>query len=265
MDTDNIINSIPSRYKIDENEYNMMMDKFNKLNEKYNNSVENSFSVVSEYQYDILNLKNEDLMYFLNKAKSELRTCKNNMNNINKELGNYGVFLENINNLKKSTETTNKIYDNLLLKSDTILIKNRSSLTKNFYLSEKEILINDLKNEIEQKIENLKEEFSKNLNFIVRFKQLLLKASPDEKIKNYCNICATNKINICVNPCGHTFCQSCADKMNNCGMCRGNIISKIKLYIEESQEDDNLDYEIYDIEPFSGFNNNTFASNAVNV
>lgn len=262
MDTDNEINSLPSRSKIDENEYNMMMDKFNKLNEKYNNSIENSFSVVSEYQYDILNLKDEDLMYFLNKAKYELTINKNNMKNINEEIKKYENILENINCLNKSIEKTNELYNNLLSKLDTIQIINKSSLAKKTSLYKIELRTNGVKNEIEEKIENLKEDFSKNLNNIIRFKQLLLKAAPEEKIRNCCNVCAENKINICINPCGHTFCQSCADKMNKCGMCRANITSKIKLYIEETQEDDNFDYEI---EPFNGFNNNNFTSTSENV
>jgi len=66
----------------------------------------------------------------------------------------------------------------------------------------------------------------------------------DEKVEyNICNVCVTNKINICINPCGHTFCSVCVEKMGlKCGMCRGKIDAKIKMYIDN--DTDNGDDEI---------------------
>ena len=84
--------------------------------------------------------------------------------------------------------------------------------------------------------------------------------------KNMCSICVTRKINTCLNPCGHTFCLTCVDKMNNkCGMCRASFISKIKMYIvddyamEESEDESesNETASITGIIGFDGFSNLT--------
>jgi len=47
-----------------------------------------------------------------------------------------------------------------------------------------------------------------------------------------CKICYTNKVNTCINPCGHLFCDMCLNNLtdNSCPLCRNNMISKIKIY-----------------------------------
>ena len=49
-----------------------------------------------------------------------------------------------------------------------------------------------------------------------------------------CFICTDNNIECCVNPCGHTFCSSCASKntTQKCYMCRKTIISTTKLFFD---------------------------------
>ena len=49
--------------------------------------------------------------------------------------------------------------------------------------------------------------------------------------KNKCSICFNNTISYCCNPCGHTYCNDCINKTNNCYICRGIIRNKIKLYL----------------------------------
>ena len=49
--------------------------------------------------------------------------------------------------------------------------------------------------------------------------------------KNKCSICFNNTISHCCNPCGHTYCNDCINKTNNCYICRGIIHNKIKLYL----------------------------------
>lgn len=255
MGTNYVTDYIKTTTKLSEEDYNSILDKFNKLNQQYNAKLENSFFHKNDYKYDILNLTDEDLMYFIDKAKSELTNNKKNIDDINLQIEIYEDYLENINTLKKFLDETNNIYSNLLLKSNKIELSDKSIFPQNIYSFEKENFIKLLKNDVDIKIENLKEEFSKNINNVVRFKNLLLKATPEQKKINICIVCSTNKINVCINPCGHTFCKSCTDKMKNiCGMCRGNITSKIKLYLEDNDDNDE-DNSSKDIEPFIGFNN----------
>ena len=48
---------------------------------------------------------------------------------------------------------------------------------------------------------------------------------------NKCSICLDNIISYCCSPCGHTYCNDCIDKTNNCYICRGIIRNKIKLFL----------------------------------
>lgn len=46
-----------------------------------------------------------------------------------------------------------------------------------------------------------------------------------------CQLCFLEKSNIVFNPCGHLFCCSlCSSELNNCAICRREIIQKILVY-----------------------------------
>ena len=46
-----------------------------------------------------------------------------------------------------------------------------------------------------------------------------------------CPICISDSITTAISPCGHTFCSGCAKRMvNECGVCRGRIRDRLKLY-----------------------------------
>ena len=46
-----------------------------------------------------------------------------------------------------------------------------------------------------------------------------------------CPICINESVGMAMNPCGHTFCQTCARRMvNECGVCRARIRDRLKLY-----------------------------------
>jgi hypothetical protein len=46
-----------------------------------------------------------------------------------------------------------------------------------------------------------------------------------------CAICLADHVSMAIVPCGHTFCSACARRMNiECGICRGRIRDRVKLY-----------------------------------
>jgi hypothetical protein len=46
-----------------------------------------------------------------------------------------------------------------------------------------------------------------------------------------CPICLEESVGTAISPCGHTFCSTCCKKMvNECGMCRGRIRDRLKLF-----------------------------------
>lgn len=230
-----------------EEETKLMLEKFNKLNEVYNTNtlLDSTYLCKMETTFNILDLQEGDIMDIIEKIKSEMKTCKLNIDNIKFAMQKYEKILEDINNFKKSAIELGKIYNNLSIMSEGSEFENKLHVIKDFGLDyTSEVLLIAYKEEIEFKIDSLKKQFTENADKISRFKKLILKVTPEERIKNMCSICTTHKINTCINPCGHVFCNTCSDKMRNCGMCREPINTKIKLYLDDNDDDDDTNNEL---------------------
>ena len=48
-----------------------------------------------------------------------------------------------------------------------------------------------------------------------------------------CSVCMENRIDNALQPCGHTFCQACAHRVEVCPTCRRTIKSRFKIYVCE--------------------------------
>ena len=51
--------------------------------------------------------------------------------------------------------------------------------------------------------------------------------------KKFCSVCYTREPRICLVPCGHVFCTSCADRAhstNRCFTCRSEIENALRIY-----------------------------------
>lgn len=46
-----------------------------------------------------------------------------------------------------------------------------------------------------------------------------------------CPICMDNRINVCVVPCGHCFCNNCLTNASKCYLCQREIFLKQTLYL----------------------------------
>lgn len=53
----------------------------------------------------------------------------------------------------------------------------------------------------------------------------------DKREAHICPICIEKKINICLTPCGHTFCDGCAQKSGTCALCRKQVKERVKMFI----------------------------------
>lgn len=77
---------------------------------------------------------------------------------------------------------------------------------------------------------------TKVTNYINTYKRVLKSCGNviDPKICNkfQCTICYENEINVCLMPCGHTFCTPCSEKLKKkCFACNGAVTETTKLYM----------------------------------
>ena len=86
-------------------------------------------------------------------------------------------------------------------------------------------------NENQNKIINDLETFHYSPKLLEIRNNIINELKKELEEKNKCSICFNNTISYCCNPCGHTYCNDCINKTNNCYICRGIIRNKIKLYL----------------------------------
>lgn len=231
-----------------------MMEKYTRMAEDYKNAhiIEQPQNKLKDDDTNgMLTFEETDVFHFFSKAKIEMNQIIKNNTDIVNDIQKYESFITDINKFQDYIKQANELYVNL---SDTIQISNIDNkllINQNILPNENKVNISNCMSDIHKKIEELNTQLSINNNKITDFKKIILKCASGEKVKhNICNVCDTNKINICINPCGHTFCSKCIEKMNSkCGMCRGKIETKIKIYIDydsetEEGEDDNAEVEI---------------------
>lgn len=222
--------------------HKIMMERYNKMSEEYKNNDLCDFEKDTDIQNtdNILTFEDADVFIFITKAKIEISKIKKINNSIIAQIEEYETFKNEIEKFNDIVKQAEKIYDNLSKKIQITNIKKKLIISDNILLqNENKINIEEFEKNIDDKIYELNNKLNSNRNKILDFKKLVLKCIGDEKFNyNMCNICVKNKINVCINPCGHTFCSSCIEKMRSkCGMCRSKIDSTIKMYIDN--DDDN--------------------------
>ena len=225
--------------------HKQMMDEYKRMNDNFKNNVTIdvlSKTKVEELDKDFLTFEETDVFDFFTKAKNEMNKIKKNNDNISTAIKEYESFKTDINKFNDLVKEANEIYNTLSNKIQITDIENKLIISQNVLLTnENKVNISDFERSINDKITELNDKLASNNSRLSDFKKLVLKCMGNEKIEyNICNVCVTNKINICINPCGHTFCSVCVEKMNSkCGMCRGKIDAKIKMYIENDDKDEN--------------------------
>jgi hypothetical protein len=56
-------------------------------------------------------------------------------------------------------------------------------------------------------------------------------ARSETSVGPLCSICTTERLTYALNPCGHTFCNNCAQRQHSmCYICRSPVSSRLRLY-----------------------------------
>ena len=134
------------------------------------------------------------------------------INGIKSMIFNIIIRISNIININKIIEQNNKLL--YINENQNKIINDLETMHYSPKLLEiRQNIINALKIQLEDK------------NKIIN--DLTIKNNETNK----CSICLDNIISYCCSPCGHTYCNDCINKTNNCYICRGIIRNKIKLFL----------------------------------
>lgn len=233
--------------------HDSVMSKFNQLNDEYNklaegeNLIEKLIDNNSILIDDKLEFTEETVFEMIKKAKEDIKKIQERNDEFNKKIAEYNDSKKIANELIENIDKVSQSYYQLSTKTQYLNIINKLEIKEKLIHSDELINIKNFISNVDVKIYELEELIKSNNNKIRSFKTLVSKCVSDEekkKKKNACSVCVTRKINICLNPCGHTFCSNCIEKMNhNCAMCRQPFISKIKMFISNEDNDYSSDEE----------------------
>jgi len=80
-----------------------------------------------------------------------------------------------------------------------------------------------------QKIKELNQELiTKSENIVTSLNKIVVLKT------NKCTVCYTRERRVVFQPCGHVFCESCADRAttrNRCFTCRASVVSSFRIYL----------------------------------
>jgi hypothetical protein len=233
--------------------HDSVMSKFNQLNDEYGkfaegeNFIEKMIDDKSGSRDDKLELTEEVVFEMINKAKDDIKKIKDKNNELNKKITEYNEAKKTASELIENIEKISDSYYQLSTETQYLNIVNKLEIKDKLIEYDLLIKIHNFISNIDVKLYELDELIKSNNNKIKSFNKLVSKCISDEeknKNKNACTVCISRKINICLNPCGHTFCSTCIEKMNNnCAMCRQPFISKIKMFIADEDNNYSSDEE----------------------
>lgn len=110
----------------------------------------------------------------------------------------------------------------------------------------------DIYEKVDDRIECETLKMKKITDFLDLYKKTIDACDTHKKVlsKYNCTICYENEVKMCIQPCGHTFCVGCTEKITTrCFVCNGNVTAKIKIYLLGKEEEENSPTDTRGVEP----------------
>ena len=191
---------------------------------------------------------NNSYEYIIDNVDQTMAMCGDfspEINDINKIRNGISNIMNNIDLTDINASDTNDELDELSNMIDNFK-KEYINEQEKFNLCEKdckdqlnETIISNLK-ELSKKIENkdkiiiAKNKYIESKIRINKYLNLIKKINC-LNISNTCPLCLTDTVSVYLNPCGHTCCDKCYEKIcmnnnNKCFLCRNRILNKFPLY-----------------------------------
>ena len=220
--------------------YEQMMKRFNQLNSEYNKMANQGYAQKekdNELTDDVDREKDYEMVNLLKKINGSITEKIRNVKTCREDLEKYETYKTDIEKLAKAIDDVNELYEETVIKSNAFFSFDVPKVEKKtFEKDQVEEVVNAVNDVITDRISKIA---LLNQN-IVEYKKLINECIPKEDVETVqaisnellCAVCLTNKINVCITPCGHTFCDKCTDHMkSSCYMCKGNVSNKVKLFL----------------------------------
>lgn len=221
--------------------YGLMMSKYNYLRDIYDRIDYEEENVIDEK----LDFTEDNVFDMIRKAKNDIKIIKENNDELNKYIDEHVELEKKANDIVNTIDKLSKEYYELSTKTQKVNVTNKIDIREHIVNPDIVANMSNFIYDIGVKIENLKEVLQRNNSKIMCFNKLVSSCLAKDKCnirKNICCVCMTKKINVCLNPCGHTFCSQCVNRMNKkCSICRMAFASTINIYIADDDDDDNSD------------------------
>jgi hypothetical protein len=145
-------------------------------------------------------------------------------------------------NLRGTPDDKDMVLDPIKLREQLFSIKSEyvNSLCDNY-------------EKVDDRIECETLKMKKITDFLDLYKKTIDACDTHKKVlsKYNCTICYENEVKMCIQPCGHTFCAGCTEKITTrCFVCNGNVTAKIKIYLlGKEEEEENSPTDTRGVEP----------------
>jgi len=121
---------------------------------------------------------------------------------------------------------------------DPLLLRERLVSVKDTYVNS----LCDLYDAIGEKLEDATSQMQKIHDFLNRYKETvsMCGAGNSSLLSEYnCTICYEDPVTMCMQPCGHTFCTKCTEKLTTrCFICNLPVTAKTKMFLWGREEED---------------------------
>ena len=124
---------------------------------------------------------------------------------------------------------------NLLLEqnqfTNEVTAYNSNTVEKNHMVAELRATVNSLKeenNEVKKELSDMKIDY----DGLSVDKNTLEQELENVKRVTECKVCLCDVVSVVFSPCGHVCtCENCAVRVENCPLCRSNIIMRSRIYL----------------------------------